>query len=377
MSVQTPSTMRAAVLRDIDRGLEVQEIRTPHPKAGEVLVKVSACGLCHSDLHVIAGAIAFPLPAVLGHEVAGEIVEVGPGNEHNTLAVGQRVAGAFLMPCGQCEACAEGRDDLCGPFFDLNRIQGKLYDGTTRLADLDGTPIAMYSMGGLAEYCVIPSTAVTPVPDSIDPVAGAILGCAAMTAYGAVRRGADLHHGESVAVVATGGVGSNIIQISKAFGARQIVAVDVDDDKLEAARELGATHTVNSMEQDVHDAVFALTDGRGVDVSFEALGRPQTWNSALAALKDGGRMVPIGLGAGVQTAEVEINRTVRRSQSIIGSYGARTRQDLPEVVRMAAAGQIRYTDIVTRHFALDQVAEGYDLLRRGQIQGRGVVDMSL
>lgn len=377
MSAQIPTTMRAAVLRDIDRGLEVQEIRTPHPKAGEVLVKVSACGLCHSDLHVIGGAIAFPLPAVLGHEVAGEIVEVGPGNEHNKLAVGQRVAGAFLMPCGQCEACSEGRDDLCGPFFDLNRLQGKLYDGTTRLADLDGTPIAMYSMGGLAEYCVIPSTAVTPVPDSIDPVAGAILGCAAMTAFGAVRRGADLHHGESVAVVATGGVGSNIIQISKAFGARQIVAIDVDDDKLEAARALGATDTVNSMNQDVHDAVFALTDGRGVDVSFEALGRPQTWNSALAALKDGGRMVPIGLGAGVQTAEVEINRTVRRSQSIIGSYGARTRQDLPEVVRMAAAGQIRYKDIVTRHFSLDQVAEGYDLLRHGQIQGRGVVDMSL
>lgn len=377
MSVQIPATMRAAVLRDIDRGLEVQEIRTPHPKAGEVLVKVSACGLCHSDLHVIGGAIAFPLPAVLGHEVAGEIVEVGPGNEHFKLAVGQRIAGAFLMPCGQCEACSEGRDDLCGPFFDLNRLQGKLYDGTTRLADLDGTPIAMYSMGGLAEYCVIPSTSVTPVPDSIDPVAGAILGCAAMTAFGAVRRGADLHHGESVAVVATGGVGSNIIQISKAFGARQIVAIDVDDDKLAAARELGATDTVNSMNQDVHDAVFALTGGRGVDVAFEALGRPQTWNSALAALKDGGRMVPIGLGAGVQTAEVEINRTVRRSQSIIGSYGARTRQDLPEVVRMAAAGQIRYTDIVTRHFSLDQVAEGYDLLRRGQIQGRGVVDMSL
>ncbi|MDN6812714.1 MAG: alcohol dehydrogenase catalytic domain-containing protein, partial [Acidipropionibacterium jensenii] len=106
MSVQIPETMRAAVLRSIDKGLEVQTIRTPHPKAGEVLVKVSGCGLCHSDLHVISGAIAFPLPAVLGHEVAGEIVEVGPGNEHNALEVGQRVAGAFLMPCGQCEACS-------------------------------------------------------------------------------------------------------------------------------------------------------------------------------------------------------------------------------------------------------------------------------
>lgn len=377
MSVHIPATMKAAVLRDVEKGLEVEEIRTPHPKAGEVLVRTSACGLCHSDLHVISGAIAFPKPAVLGHEVAGEIVEVGPGNEHTGLEVGQRVAGAFLMPCGQCEACAQGRDDLCGPFFDLNRIQGKLYDGTTRLADLDGTPIAMYSMGGLAQYCVIPSTSVTPVPDTIDPVKGAILGCAAMTAYGAVRRGADLRYGETVAVVATGGVGSNIIQISRAFGARQIIAIDVADDKLEAARRLGATDVVNSMNQDVHETVFGLTGGRGVDVAFEALGRPQTWNSALDALRDGGRMVPIGLGAGVQTAEVEINRTVRRSQSIIGNYGARTRQDLPEVVRMAAAGAIDYQDIVTRKFPLEQAGKGYDLLKAGQIQGRAVVDMSL
>ncbi|WP_243409863.1 zinc-binding dehydrogenase [Ancrocorticia populi] len=377
MAVEIPSTMRAAVLRDYDKGLQVEEIPTPRARAGEVLVKVSACGLCHSDLHVIGGAIAFPLPCVLGHEVAGEIVEVGPGNEHNELEVGQRVAGAFLMPCGQCEACAEGRDDLCAPFFDLNRIQGKLYDGETRLFEEDGSPIAMYSMGGLAEYCVIPSTSVTPVPENIDPVSGAILGCAAMTAYGAVRRGADLRYGESVAVVATGGVGSNIIQIAKAFGAKQIIAIDVSDEKLEAARALGATDVVNSAKENVREAVFSKTGGRGVDVAFEALGRPQTWNSALDALRDGGRMVPIGLGAGVQTAEVEINRTVRRSQSILGSYGALTRQDLPEVVRMASNGSIHYEEIVTRRFSLDEVAEGYDLLRKGEIQGRGVVDMSL
>ncbi|MGO1591299.1 MAG: zinc-binding dehydrogenase [Ancrocorticia sp.] len=377
MVAEIPTMMRAAVLRDYDKGLQVEKIPTPKPRAGEVLVKVSACGLCHSDLHVVGGAIAFPLPCVLGHEVSGEIVEVGPGNEHNDLELGQRVAGAFLMPCGQCDACAEGRDDLCGPFFDLNRIQGKLYDGETRLFEEDGSPIAMYSMGGLAEYCVIPSTSVTPVPANIDPVSGAILGCAAMTAYGAVRRGADLRYGESVAVVATGGVGSNIIQIAKEFGAKQIIAIDVSDDKLAAARELGATDVVNSTKEDVHEAVFAMTNGVGVDVAFEALGRPETWSSALDALRDGGRMVPIGLGAGVQTAAVEINRTVRRSQSILGSYGARTRQDLPEVVRMASNGSIHYEEIVTRRFSLDDVAEGYDLLRKGQIQGRGVVDMSL
>ncbi|MGO1667342.1 zinc-binding dehydrogenase [Flaviflexus sp.] len=377
MSVQIPETMKASVLRDVKKGLQVEEIRTPRPRTGEVLVKVRACGMCHSDLHVIHGDIAFPLPAVLGHEVSGEIVEVGPGNEHTGLEVGQNVAGAFLMPCGQCSACSEGRDDLCGPFFDMNRLKGQLYDGQTRLFGLDGEEIAQYSMGALAEYCVIPSTSVAPIPDNVDPVAAAIIGCAVLTAYGAVRRGADVRHGESVAVVATGGVGSNIIQISRAFGAKHVIAIDVADDKLEAARALGATHTINSTKEDVREKVFEYTGGRGVDVAFEALGRPETWQSALVALKDGGRMVPIGLGAGVQTADVEINRTVRRSQSIIGSYGARTRHDLPATIDLASHGIINYKDIVSQHYSLENVAEGYDLLAQGKILGRAVVDMSL
>lgn len=370
-----PDTMRAAVLISVERGLEVREIRTPRPRTGEVLVKVSACGLCHSDLHVIGGAIAFPLPAVLGHEVAGEVVELGPGTERSGLSIGQRVAGAFLMPCGSCPACSSGRDDLCEPFFSMNRLKGTLYDGETRLADLDGNPIAMYSMGGLAEYCVIPVTAVAPVPDTMDPVASAILGCAALTAYGAVRRSGDLRAGESVAVVATGGVGSNVIQLARAFGAKDVIAIDISDEKLESAKALGATAVVNSTTENARERVFELTGGVGVDVAFEVLGRPETWETALNVLRDGGRMVPIGLGAGVQTAGVEINRTVRRSQSILGSYGALTRQDLPEVIRLANAGVIRYGDIVTRQVVLDDVADTYEALRRGEIQGRAVVKM--
>ena len=378
MSTETPAipdTMRAAVLRDYDKGLEVETIRTPRPKAGEVLIKVTACGLCHSDLHVIGGAIAFPLPAVLGHEVAGIIVELGPGTEHTGLEVGQQVAGGFLMPCGQCRHCAAGRDELCEPFFELNRLKGVLYDGTTRLYSLDGEPIQMYSMGGLAEYSVVPATALAPVPEGVDPVSSAILGCAAMTGYGAVRRGADIKYGETVAVV--GGVGSNIVQIARAFGASQVIAIDVADDKLEAVKAFGATATINSMTQDAREEVLKLTNGRGVDVSFEALGIPSTWSTALDVLADGGRMVPIGLGAGRQTAEVEINRTVRRSQSILGSYGARTRQDLPAVVDLAARGVINYDDLVTRRFSLGEAAAGYEALRHRAVQGRAVVDMSL
>ena len=380
MSTETPvipDTMRAAVLRDYDKGLQVETIRTPRPKAGEVLIKVTACGLCHSDLHVIGGAIAFPLPAVLGHEVAGVIVELGPGTEHTGLEVGQQVAGGFLMPCGQCRHCAAGHDELCEPFFELNRLKGVLYDGTTRLYALDDEPIQMYSMGGLAEYSVVPATALAPVPEGVDPVSSAILGCAAMTGYGAVRRGADIKYGETVAVVAVGGVGSNIVQIARAFGASQVIAIDVADDKLEAVKAFGATATINSMTQDAREEVLKLTNGRGVDVSFEALGIPSTWSTAIDVLADGGRMVPIGLGAGRQTAGVEINRTVRRSQSILGSYGARTRQDLPAVVDLAARGVINYDDLVTRRFSLDEAAAGYEALRNRAVQGRAVVDMSL
>ena len=372
-----PETMRAAVLRDHDKGLQVETIRTPRPEAGEVLIKVAACGLCHSDLHVIGGAIAFPLPAVLGHEVTGTIVELGPGNEHTGLEVGQNVAGGFLMPCGRCDACAAGRDELCGPFFDLNRLKGLLYDGTTRLASLDGEPIHMYSMGGLAEYAVIPSTSVAPAPATIDLVPAAILGCAAMTAYGAVRRGADLRFGETVAVVATGGGGPHLVPVARAIGAGPVIAIDVSDDKLAPMPGYGATAVVNSATHDAREEVLALTGGKGVDVAFEALGVPATWTTALDVLADGGRMVPIGLGAGVQTAEVEINRTVRRSQSILGSYGARTRQDLPAVVDLAARGVINYKDVVSRRFPLAEAGAGYEALRGRRIRGRAVVDMSL
>ena len=351
-----PATMRAAVLRAPGEPLSIETIPTPRPRANEVLLKVAACGLCHSDLHVLGGAIAFPTPCVLGHEVSGAIVELGPGMLTGELQVGQNVAGAFLMPCGQCKACRAGRDDLCYPFFQLNRLKGVLYDGETRLSDMDGNPIWMYSMGGLAEYCVVPATSVTPIPDNLSPKNTAILGCAAMTAYGAVRRGADLRFGETVAVVATGGVGSMILKFAKV---------------------MGATHTVNLKNTDAREAVMEITDGYGVDVAFEALGRPQTWNTALDILSDGGRMVPIGLGAGVQSAEVQINRTVRRSQSIIGSYGARTRVDLPAVVDMAARGLIEVDDVVNQVFSLDDVNLGYQRLREGTMSGRGIVDMSL
>lgn len=372
-----PETMRAAVLVAPGEPLEVRTIRTPHPRSGEVLLKVTACGLCHSDLHVMAGKIPFPTPAVLGHEVSGVVVEVGPNTQHSSVAVGDQVCGAFLMPCGQCAECARGRDDLCPPFFEFNRLKGQLFDGASRLADLDGNVIAQYSMGGLAEYCVVPVTAVTPMVGGMDPVSAAILGCAAMTAYGAVRRGADLRYGETVAVIGIGGVGSSIVQVAHELGARKIIAIDVDDEKLEAAIRYGASDVINSRTLDARERVLDITGGRGVDVAIEALGFPATFEQALSLLADGGRMVPVGLAAGSATAAVQINRLVRRGQQICGSYGARTRTDLPIVVDLAARGVLDYRSVVSKRVPLTEAEATYRLLEHGGVSGRAVVEMAL
>lgn len=368
--------MSAAVLREGAPGLDVVDIPIPTPLAGEALVRVRACGVCHTDLHVMRGEVAFPRPAVLGHEISGTIVAIGDGTaEAGRLAVGDDVVGAFIMPCGACDACDRGRDDLCAEFFGQNRLRGTLYDGQSRLTLADGSFLAMYSMGGLAQYAVVPLTALAALPEGVDPVSAAVLGCAAFTSYGAVHRAGRVQAGESVAVIAVGGVGSGVVQMARAAGADPIVAIDVADDKLDAARALGATHTVNSREEDVVAQVRAATGGRGADVAFEALGNPATFRQAIDVLADGGRMVAIGIAAGASVAEVEITPLVRRGYSITGSFGARTREDLPAVVRLAADGDIDTVGLVTRTFPLSEADAAYRALAEGRITGRAVIVM--
>ena len=365
------SLMKAAVLEKAPGRMRIEEIPVPAPLDGEVLVKVHACGVCHTDLHVIKAEVAFPTPAVLGHEISGTIVELGKGVAGP--AVGTKVVSAFIMPCGRCRPCAIGRDDLCDNFFAMNRLRGVLYDGTSRLRRADGTPIAMYSMAGLAEYAVVPATDVFPLPDALPLAESSVLGCALFTAYGAVRHGADLRGGERVAVVAAGGVGVSVIQIAHAFGASQIIAIDVSDDKLEIARRVGATETINAKTANAADRVRELTDGRGVDIAFEVLGRAETFTLALEITGDGGRMVAVGIAPGKTTAPVEITRLVRRGLRIIGSYGARTRADMPEIIRLAARGTFRPEKTVTRRFPLVEADAAYQALDRGEILGRAIV----
>jgi succinate semialdehyde reductase (NADPH) len=363
--------MRAVVMREIGVDPAVEELTMPEPQRGEVLVEVVATGVCHSDLHVLKGEIRFPLPCVLGHEISGIVAAVGEGVTN--VVVGDRVASPFIMPCGYCEYCARGEEELCATFFALNRGKGALYDGTSRLHKADGSTIAMYSMAGFAEYSVVPATAVFQVPDALNLVDAAVLGCAGFTAYGLLRHTAALRVGESIAVVGSGGVGSATIQLAQVFGASRIIAIDIRDDKLEAARAIGATDTVNAATTDVGEAVAALTAGRGVDVAVEAFGHPASFNSALAAVRAGGRVALAGLAAAGTEASFEITPLVRRKIAILGSFGARARTDMPVLLDLAAAGRIDPGGFITRRYSMDEVGVALRALERGEVIGRAVV----
>jgi succinate semialdehyde reductase (NADPH) len=365
--------MRAAVVRERSGPFVVEELRDPVPGPGEILIRVAACGVCHTDLHIHDGSVAFPLPCVLGHEVSGTIVEVGAGVE--ALRVNDRVAGAFIMPCGSCAMCQAGREELCEPFFAQNRLRGTLYDGRTRLFDQAGDPVAMYSMGGLSELAVMPQLAAARIPDALPLTDSAIFGCALLTAFGAARHVANLQRGETVAVLGAGGVGSNIVQVARAFGAAQVIAIDVSAPQLAAVNALGATHTVNAAEGDAVAAVRELTDGRGVDVVFEAIGRPATFRQATEMAADGGRCVMVGIAPTGVTAGVEITRLVRRKLQVLGSFGGRPRSDLSELMDMAVAGTLALDGVISRRFALEEAGLAYELLERGEIVGRSIVEM--
>ena len=363
--------MRAAVLPAVGAPLRVEEIPRPEPKEGEILVRVAACGVCRSDLHVARGHLPFVLPCVLGHEISGVVETLGPSVKGP--GPGTRVVASFIMPCTRCPSCEEGRDDLCETYFALNRGKGVLYDGTSRLRRADGTPLGMQMMGGLADFAVVPASDVFPIPDVLPLEDACILGCAIMTAYGALRNAARLRPGESVAVLGTGGVGSNLVQMARAFGAGEIVAVDVRDDKLAEARRLGATAVVNATKGDAADAVRALSGGRGVDAAIEAIGGPETVALAARMARDGGRVVLVGVAAAGQTAALEINRIVRRGLTITGSFGCRVRADMPDLIRLAAAGRVRPSAAITRRFRLEDVDAAFAALERGEIIGRAIV----
>lgn len=363
--------MRAAVVREESGPFVVEEVRDPEPGPGEVLVRIAGCGVCHTDLHVHDGSVAFPLPGVLGHEVSGTIAAVGAGVAH--VAAGDSVVGAFIMPCGECGMCEAGREELCEPFFAHNRLKGALYDGRTRLFDASGDPLSMYSMGGLAEYAVLPAFGVAPIPADVPLPDAAILGCAFLTAYGALAHVGELAAGASVAVIGSGGVGLSAVAVAKALGAGQVVAVDLAEDRLKTASDLGATHTVDAVRTDPVTAVRDLTDG-GADIVLEAIGNPVTFRQATEMVTDGGRCVMVGIAPAWLTAEVEITRLVRRKIQISGSFGGRPRTDLAALGRLVAEGKLNPSTLISRRFPLEEADTAYGMLREGKIVGRALIE---
>ncbi len=364
--------MKAAVMRGVDKPLSIEDVTLQDPKEDEILLRVAACGVCHSDLHLLKGHTTFPLPAVLGHEVSG-VVEKSTGKPGGPKA-GDRVVCTVIMPCGHCYYCINGREDLCETFYLMNRLKGVLYDGTTRIYSKDGQPIWMFSMGGMAERAVVPANAVFPVPDSIPLGEASVLGCAGMTAYGAVKNQANLRASESVAVIGVGGVGQSIVQVAKVFGAAQVVAVDVKVEKLRAAMALGATDLVDATKEDVPKKIFELTGGRGVDVAFEATGRPETYANAMNSVKSGGRVVGVGLSSSTAVIPVETNKFVRKGIRLLGSYGSRPRQDMPELLTLASKGLIDTKSSVTTRYKLEEVNEALGFLDRGETIGRSIIE---
>ena len=386
LSTSVHKLMKGAVLRKVKGRMEIEDILLPKPKFGEVLIKNAGVGICHTDLHAMDGHIGFPIPAVFGHEVSGEVVEINSSiNTTRNLKVGDRVVATFIMPCGSCHYCENGHEDICETFFSHNRLKGSLYDGETRLFSvkkdgIEGEPIAMYSMAGFAEYSVVPINGLYKLPDSLPSLESCIIGCGMFTAYGAVKNaGLSLggSPGADVVVLGCGGVGSNVIQVCRAFGANKIIAVDIEDDKLEFAKSMGATHIINSKKSsgisvpEQVQEIIGKAKG-GADVAFEVLGNPITFNDAVLSVCDGGRAVMVGIAPLNTKAEVDITRLVRRKINIVGSYGAKARIDTPEIIRLIERGIINLESI-TKVYSLDEVATAYDDLRAKRITGKAIV----
>ena len=345
--------------------VSVKEVELDGPRPGEVLVKVAAAGVCHSDLHLVDGALgAGRWPMVLGHEGAGVVEAIGEGVTH--VAAGDAVAFCFVPSCRSCDACLAGRLNMCGPAGE-NGSRGTLMDGTSRLRLPDGTPLQHGLMTAcFAERTVVDARGAVPLPPGLPLWQAALLGCGVMTGFGAVRNVARVRAGESVAVIGCGGVGLQVVAAAALAGASPLVAVDRDAAKLEIARRRGATHLVDSSADDPVEAVHELNGG-GVDHAFEVVGLPATMRLAWDLLRPAAMAVVVGLApAGVEVSLPAIE--FLSDKGIRGSYygSGDPAADLPALAELAVTGKLDLSDVVSNVSGLDGVGEALDRLRRGE-----------
>lgn len=358
----------AAVLYEPGKPLRLEEVEVMPPQRGEVTVRMKAAGVCHSDYHVICGDLKMPMPLIPGHEGAGIVTAVGEGV--STVDIGDHVILMWRGPCGRCEYCANGRPALCEMGTSM-RFNGTMPDGTLRFRNAFGEGIRHYAgVSAFSSLATMPEASVVKIPKHFSFEKAALIGCGVITGVGAVTNAAEVRYGSTVAVFGVGGIGLNVVQGARAVGARQIIAVDVHDRKLEEARAFGATDVVNSRTTDPVEAVKALTEGKGAEFTFEAVGNPDLIAQAFDATKKGGRCVVVGISRADVRAPINVNQLVYAEKSLIGSlYGTtRPRQDLLMLMQMHESGKLMLDELVTRTWKLEEINEAYDLLIRGEVK---------
>jgi 6-hydroxycyclohex-1-ene-1-carbonyl-CoA dehydrogenase len=332
--------MKAAVYHGPGKDLAIEDVPVPEPKKGEILVKIAACGVCHTDLHYIDhGVPTFKKPPlILGHEAAGTVSKVGEGVEN--LSEGDRVLVPAVLSCGVCTNCRTGRENICehGVMFGNN---------------VDGA---------YAEYMTAPAKDVFPFPESLPLEEGSIIADAVTTPFHAVVNRGEVRAGDRVAVFGCGGVGLNIVQIAAAVGAT-VIAVDILDKKLEWAKQLGASFTINPQKEEKVEKAIRKATGGGADVAFEAVGIPALMTRAYGSLRNGGRLVVVGFSA--EDMSLNAGRMMYREMEVRGSLGCRP-VDYPRVISLAAEGKIKIRELVTNKFPLEDIGKAFDLLRTGE-----------
>jgi 6-hydroxycyclohex-1-ene-1-carbonyl-CoA dehydrogenase len=337
--------MKAAMYYQGDPRLHIEEAPMPEPGPGEVLVKVAACGACHTDLHYLDhGVPTFkPAPMILGHEISGTIMALGAGVKK--WQEGARIIIPAVLTCGECEACRMGKENICQQMVMLgNHING-----------------------GYAEYIAVPAKDLIPLPDSLPLADSSIIADALSTPFHAVVNRGRVRPGMTVAVFGCGGVGINVVQFAALCGAR-VVAVDLSDEKLTCAKMLGASDTFNASAADVDKAIRKAIGG--CDVSFEVIGKPEVMLKAMNVLKPGGTFVMVGYSA--QDLALPASRVMFREMEVRGSLGCRP-VDYHRIVTLVAQGRVQLAPLVTFRYPLDQVNQAFDDLREGKPVIRNIV----
>jgi S-(hydroxymethyl)mycothiol dehydrogenase len=353
-----PTQVRAVVATAKDAPVEVVTVTVPDPGPGEALVAVQACGVCHTDLHYREGGIGDDFPYLLGHEAAGVVEAVGSGVTE--VAPGDFVVLNWRAVCGTCRSCRRGRPWYC--FATFNAAQ--------KMTLADGTPLSpALGIGAFADKTLVAAGQCTKVDPSVSPATAGLLGCGVMAGLGAVMHTGNVGRGDSVAVFGCGGVGDAAIAGARLAGASLIVGVDVDDRKLAWAREFGATHTVNSREQDPVEAIRTLTGGFGVDVAIDAVGLPEVFTQAFYARDHAGTVVMVGVPRPEMTLSLPMLDVFGRGGALKSSwYGdCLPSRDFPTLVALHQQGRLPLEKFVSETIGIDGVEEAFARMGRGEV----------